>query len=258
MAKGTYYLLSDGASVAKLKHGKEELGITNAGLYLAPADMVEGIQMCAAHSKGCRNACLFNSGLAERFHAINERRKKKTELWRDQPEAFLYLLVQDLELLEARSLIEKTYPAARLNCTSDVVWERHPVMRYGEKYDNVFEAFPDTQFYDYTKLPGRIASKEHGRLPENYHITFSLSEENDKTALKALDAGLNVAVAMFIKKGQPPETFSGFPVVDGDKHDFRFLDPAEGGHIVALSPKGFRGRHDESGFVKQPDYVIGA
>lgn len=252
----SYHLLSDGKDVAKLKHGAEELRIESVGLYLAPSDTVEGLNLCPAASPDCRTDCLFNSGLAERFRSINEQRKARTEFFRDQYEAFMYLLVQDLERLERSADKHGTWPAARLNCTSDVNWINRRANRGGRLYDDLFQAFPDIQFYDYTKLPSAITYKRHGMIPANYHLTFSLSEINDKVALRAIEAGFNVAVPMRIKKGAPPATFSGYPVIDGDKHDFRFLDP-KGGHIVALSPKGqIAKNHLDSGFIKEIDYVI--
>jgi hypothetical protein len=37
-------------------------------------------------------------------------------------------------------------------------------------------------------------------------------------------------------------------LVNGDEHDFRFLDK-RGGHIVVLTPKGKEAKADTSGFV---------
>jgi hypothetical protein len=69
-------------------------------------------------------------------------------------------------------------------------------------------------------------------------LTFSLSEENDADAIKALSEGYNVAVVLNIGKNEPkPATWGGYPVIDGDETDIRFRDP-KGGHIVALSAKG--------------------
>jgi hypothetical protein len=44
-----------------------------------------------------------------------------------------------------------------------------------------------------------------------------------------------------------PDTWHGFPVIDGDAHDLRHLDPR--GVVVALSPKGPKAKKDKSGFV---------
>ena len=44
------------------------------------------------------------------------------------------------------------------------------------------------------------------------------------------------------------ETWNGYPVIDGDRHDARFLDPQ--GCVIGLRAKG-TARKDTSGFVFQ-------
>jgi len=117
--------------------------------------------------------------------------------------------------------------------------------RYGlpqGEFRNLMELFPRVQFYDYTKLAKRIRSD---RMPGNYHLTFSLTETNLTTALGVLEAGRSVAVVT----AAPLETFHGFPVVDGDRNDFRFMDP--GGVAVLLKPKGALARSG-SPFIYDP------
>lgn len=246
-----YHLLSDGGSVAKLRHMREELNVLSAGLYLAPANVVPGANLCPASTHGCRADCLFYAGLAGRFASINHVRAEKTKLWVQKPQAFVYLLERDLETLIHAAEKKGAQPVCRLNCTSDIAW-----MNMGPRLDFHIEEWPQIQFYDYTKLPGHIARHRNGQLPANYHLTFSLSETNDMQAVHALGSGLNVAVPMHIQKHHPPQTFSGYPTIDGDLHDYRFLDPP-GGHIVVLSAKGSRAKADRtSGFVKEPDYQL--
>jgi hypothetical protein len=60
-----------------------------------------------------------------------------------------------------------------------------------------------------------------------------------------LAAGQNVTVVF--RKSPFPVTFSGYPVIDGDQNDLRFLDPAP--CIVALRAKGAGARRDTTGFV---------
>jgi hypothetical protein len=252
----TYHLCSDSRSVAKLRHELDEFRLEAIGLYLAPANLVPGIEMCAGRSPFCTKLCLYNSGLSEVFSEINDRRVQRTVLFRDSRQAFMYLLMQDLETLRQRALRRQRRPVARLNATSDWMWEKQEIDVAGIQAENVMSLFPDIQFYDYTKVPGRIRLHALGKLPDNYHLTFSLSETNDKVSLRALEAGMNLAVPMHIKPHQPPETFSGYPVVNGDAHDYRFLDP-QGGYIVALSPKGKAAKKDfTSGFIKDVGYQL--
>ena len=82
-----------------------------------------------------------------------------------------------------------------------------------------------------------------GELPSNYHLTFSRSEKNHRTALSILKAGGQVAV-VFSGKALPTE-WKGFPVWDGGEHDARFEN--EPG-VVGLVAKG-AAKKDETGFV---------
>ncbi len=91
------------------------------------------------------------------------------------------------------------------------------------------------------------------RTRENYHLTFSRSEENEKEALASLDHGVSVAVVFDVRPSAAlPAEWMGYPVIDGDRHDLRFLDTLEGKgpFIVGLRAKGrARGKGGETGFV---------
>jgi len=107
----------------------------------------------------------------------------------------------------------------------------------------MMEAFPEMQFYDYTKVPRRRLSLERmGRVwPSNYHLTFSRSEDNEALAAEALEMGVNVAAVFSTLKGQPlPPLWTiganTYQVIDGDQDDLRYLDPH--GVIVGLRAKG--------------------
>ena len=124
-------------------------------------------------------------------------------------------------------------PAVRLNGTSDIQWEN--ILVGGQ---NIFEIFSDVQFYDYTKIPTRKV----GHI-NNYHLTWSYSEANDKYASWYDKIAYNIAVVF---NGAFPIYFKGREVVNGDESDLRFLDKRN--VVVGLKAKG-KARHDMSGFV---------
>ena len=78
----------------------------------------------------------------------------------------------------------------RLNGTSDVSWERF----------KIFEMFPGVQFYDYTKIYKRALKWAGGEYPKNYHITYSLNEDNKKLAFNILKKGGNISAVFRTKK----------------------------------------------------------
>jgi len=230
---------------AKTRKG-EKIGVLTGILYLAPSD-ISGYQVCPKSTEGCRKACLYSAGRAVAFPAIPAARIRKTVQFMEQREWFMEMLQRNIKSLIKKAAKLNMVPAIRLNGTSDIMWEKVSVVVDGIKYDSLMTAFPNVTFYDYTKVANR---KKAIALP-NYHLTFSLAENNDTEAEKAIHNGYSVAVVMDIKKTAPkPATWKGFPVIDGDESDVRFNDPA--GHIVALTAKG-QAKKDTSGFVRSPD-----
>lgn len=237
-------LLSINADAKTVKGNK--LGYLTGVLYLSPYNL-SGHQVCAKASAGCAAACLNTAGRGV-YNNVQQSRINKTQRFFNNRKGFIAKLVSDIEALIRKAGRENMIPVVRLNGTSDLPWEKFACIRNGVKYDSIMEAFSEVQFYDYTKILNRHKALS---LP-NYHLTFSLAEDNDKAAVKALEQGYNVAVVMDIKRAEPkPATWSGYPVVNGDETDLRFLDP-NGGHIVGLFPKG-KARKDEIGFVRAKD-----
>jgi hypothetical protein len=234
-------LLGVGADPKTIKGLKK--GVLTGVLYLAPYD-VSGYQVCPNSTKGCQGACLYTSGHG-RFTKTQESRINKTKWFFEDRESFMQVLIKDIEKLIRKADRENLIPAIRLNGTSDIAWEKIRVVHEGVTYRSIIDLFSDTQFYDYTKVLGRSRAISL----DNYQLTFSLAEDNDAEALKALDQGYNVAVVMDLKKNDPkPAHWGGFPVIDGDETDVRFMDE-QGNHIVALFAKG-DAKKDTSGFVR--------
>ncbi len=225
-------------------------------LHLAPANL-SGYETCPKRTEGCSAACLNTAGRGGMFkkgattNVIQEARKRKTRMFFEQRADFLNALVADIELAIKQSAKVNLVPVFRLNGTSDLSFEKYSVVRNGVEYKNVFEAFPDVQFYDYTKVLGRKIAN----IP-NYHLTFSAADGNDADVQKAIQQGYNVATVFGLKKTEPmPATYNGLPVFNGDESDLRFLDPK--GVIVGLYAKG-KAKKDESGFVKYPTIMLKA
>lgn len=225
-------------------------------LHLAPAD-VSGYETCPKRTAGCTAACLNTAGRGGMFkkgestNVIQEARKRKTRLFFENRELFMQLLVKDIELGIKQSANIGLIPVFRLNGTSDLAFEKYEVVRNGQIFRNIFAAFPEVQFYDYTKILGRKVKDI-----ANYQLTFSAADGNDADVYRAIAEGLNVAVVFGIKKTLPmPESFLGRPVFNGDESDLRFLDPK--GVVVGLYAKG-KAKKDVSGFVKYPTILLKA
>lgn len=246
-------------------------GWLTAILHLAPASL-SGRNVCPHATAGCRVACLNTAGRGgialdgDGLNPIQVARIRRTRWLQRDRSAFMAAVSSNIEAHIRRAARHGLSPAVRLNGTSDLPWERlgaYPVIRGGVSYPNVYRAFPEVRFYDYTKWPRHLrGERKGGDLPANYALTFSLADGNSENAIRALRDGLNVAVVFSTRKGAAlPDwwqlaagdgrggvgDFIIANVVDGDRTDLRFLDPT--GVVVGLRAKG-RAINDRSGFVR--------
>ena len=201
-------------------------------LNLAPYNL-SGFQVCPMASLGCQKACLHTAGNPVFMEQKNKGRINRTRFYFQDRIYFLSKLINEIANFEIWCDKNGFKPVVRLNTTSDVAWERH----------GIFEKFPNITFYDYTKIYKRALKYVNGQYPSNYHLTYSLNEDNKKEAFDILSKGGNIS-AVF--RNKLPLKYSGFNVVSGDNHDLRFLDPQN--VIVGLKAKG-KAKNDYSGFV---------
>lgn len=220
---------------AKTVKGQSK-GYLTAILYLAPAD-ISGYEVCPKRTAGCSSACLYKAGRGA-FSNVQQSRIAKTKFYFENRALFMSQLRAEITAFIRKAQRMGLIPVVRLNGTSDIPFERAPV----DGFSNIMSAFPNIQFYDYTKRANRR------NLPPNYHLTFSLAENNDADAQVALENGMNVAVVFRTKN--LPTTFWGRTVINGDDSDLRFLDGQ--GKIIGLKAKG-PAKRDTSGFVREND-----
>lgn len=190
----------------------EKLNFDTLVLYLS-ASKNAGVDLCKFASTGCRLACLVASG-----HALIESRAGKNTIaisrivktWltvyrRDIADT---VLCAEIESAKRRAEKRGRKFAVRINGTSDLC------------FADVINAFPDVQFYDYTKNPQRV------ELP-NYHLTFSYADTSKariKHYKQALNRGQSIAFPViasdFEEACAMPDCYSM------DDTDLRFLDKA--------------------------------
>jgi hypothetical protein len=225
-------------------------------LHLAPATL-SGHNTCPKATAGCIAACLNTAGRGGMFkkgentNVIQKARIRKTVFFYEERAGFFEWLVADIKLAIKQAAKQNLVPVFRLNGTSDISWEKYTVEVDGVTYINIFAAFPNVQFYDYTKVLGRKVNNI-----ANYHLTFSAADGNDADVMSAMTQGYNIAVVFGIKKGSAmPDTYKFMPVFNGDESDLRFLDPANS--VVGLYAKG-KAKKDTSGFVKYPSIMLKA
>jgi hypothetical protein len=236
------YALSSILGVDNAKTSKGyKAGYLTGIVYLMPDS-----KLCPmSETAQCAEACLVSAGRG-RFDSVAIARRERTRLFRDDRSLFLSLLCAEIDgLITKANKLGKT-PCVRLNGTSDLDWSRIFV---GD--ETLFERYSSVQFYDYTKSPSivRKATKV-----ANWHVTMSYSEANAHYSALSFAAmrehGVNLAVVFGDKL---PEYWHGLRVIDGDKDDLRFRDPAY--VIVGLTAKG-KAKQDQTGFVVRNTNLI--
>jgi hypothetical protein len=204
-------------------------------LHLAPYTVAGVGNVCPKATPGCIASCLNLAGRGGMFkdggtNMIQQARIRKTREFFADRSAFMFNLAAEIQKAINYSEKKGLTPVFRLNGTSDLSWEKYEVGSTGQ---NIFELFPEVQFYDYTKVLGRKVAGIN-----NYHLTFSRAESNDADVKRALKAGMNVAAVY----DEIPEG-----MYSADETDLRFLDPKVG--MMGLKVKGHRAKKDYSGFV---------
>lgn len=182
-----------------------------------------------------------------RLQASIDSLRRKAKIYGRQP-------TQELRNAGAVRFSGEYTPVVRLNGTSDIPWENDIGGR-----QSLITANSDLTFYDYTKSSERMLSFLDGKMPRNYHLTFSMGGTEDDAVPDILRRGGNVTVVF--PKGDKPKRWGGdvvirtpkgtqalimpvVPCINGDTDDLRFLDEVEKkakgistGVVVALSMK---------------------
>lgn len=198
-------------SSQKIEKGKKQ-NFDTLVLYLS-ASKNAGVDLCKFASTGCRLACLVASG-----HALIEKRSGKNKIdvsrivksWlaiyrKDIAET---VLLAEIESAKKRAERKGRKFSVRLNGTSDI------------DFYNVINAYPNVQFYDYTKDPERVELA-------NYHLTFSYSQASKARInhyKQAIQRGQSIAFPVIASEFEQacslPDCYSM------DETDLRFLDNA--------------------------------
>jgi hypothetical protein len=245
---GLSYLGSINSSAKIVKN--EKFNVNTYIIYLAPASM-SGYNVCAGASPECIASCLNFSGhnkigkLDENnLSKIDKSRIKKTKLFFENREFFTLWAIAEIQYYYVKSLNMGFDFSVRFNGTSDINIETVKV----NNGCNLLQIFPQIQFYDYTKIYNRLNLKNKY---SNYHLTYSYSGRNMVECLEALSNGHNVAIPF---NEYLPDTFAGYPVLNADISDLRYLDAA--GHVAGLKFKKVRNKtvNENNVFVINPNH----
>lgn len=239
----TSYLIGSSSHKIELSNRTKGAKFLSAILYLLQ-EKLSGVQICPHATESCKEVCLGthsgHAAMVERgakTNTVQVARLKRTLLLTKHKEVFMKTLRKELDSMVKKAKAKGVSPAFRFNGTSDL-----PIENMG-----IMQDYPEVQWYDYTKSKSRMIKFLAGKMPSNYHLTFSYTPEHVEDAQEILALGGNVAVVFNEKtkkiKGERQlpsfvgKSFLGHEIIDGDLHDLRFDDP-QGGYVVGLCRKG--------------------
>ena len=235
-------LLSIGSDSKTIKGQK--YGYLTGILYLAPSTTTKYNTCPMAEIAQCADACLYSAGRGAMSN-VKQSRINKTIYFYEDRQGFMNTLVKNINSLKVTAKNKGLIPLVRLNGTSDIKWENIEFTENGIRYNNIFDRFPELQFYDYTKTTNRTKIS-------NYDLTYSYSGvlNYQKYVTIAKNKGMRIAV-VFRSVKIIPKMFIGLKVISGDNSDIRHLDDHK--VIVALYAKG-QAKKDNTGFVVDNGY----
>jgi len=216
----------------------EALGLALIRGFHGLPGVAAGRGEACADRGSCYRSCLAWTGHGQMPTVLSARRvRHRFFIGSDgKPTAQgLRALSHDVERLELDARYRGLPAGVRLNVLTDYPWE---VLA-----PNLFQAFPAVTFYDYTKSLERWRRYLAGKLPTNYSLTFSASEDVRLDVLWPLlerkakrPARVAVVCADDVRQGVLGRRRGGVVCVDGDAHDATWLQPAPA--VLALSAKG--------------------
>ncbi len=219
------------------KTAKAPEGWANYILLMGPSEDVPLAKLCP-HAGLCASVCLRFSGRNPMARPVQEARAR---VWAENRTLFLLEAKEELRRLVKREARKGNQVCARFDGLSDT----------GDA-KVLAEALPQVQFVDYTKDKQRYWHwlLYRDNFPPNWHLTFSRDRQADNEFCRqVLGLGGTAAVVFF---SQVPKEWEGYPVIDGDAHDLRFMDPR--GVVVGLKVKG-KGIYTANRKVKQ-EFVL--
>ena len=202
----------------------EKYGYRTHVLYLAPGDL-SGNEVCFWRSEECFKACLYLSGRGY-MKSVQASRIAKTKRYFADKKQFINDLCEEIHKTSLSANKAGYIPVYRLDGTSDLGLAQ-----------KIAPKFKHLQFYDYTK--------NFKRKPKtNWHITYSFDGGNWQNCRRILSNSKNVGSKIvgpcgnvaIVFKNKLPTHYRGWPVIDGDQNDLRFLDRKNS--IVGLKIKG--------------------
>ena len=226
------------------------INFINAGLTMSPhkeaSEFFErAFNHCPFATEACALACVGAETGQGKLPSSKIARMGRTVALYFDPVLFkelIHLEIKELEIEARKREIltgENWRIAFRPNVASDNIQFADYLAMMHHQNDRIV-------FYDYTVIQKAVTDNK-GSVNRVYSRKDS---SNEKQCLDVLKKGFGVAVVF---AGDLPDTWQGYPVIDGDVNDLWFTrKPEEGGFVVGLKVKGSNAQKQaciDSGFA---------
>jgi len=249
-------ILGTNTKLAKLPNGRE---VINSGCTMAPSRRSTIVNVCEWATAACIATCVLWFAGRRAGARMRDCDRAVTALWFYWPERFYSRYDRELTNQENRAAAAGVESYNRPNVASDL------------NHDRIVSKHPRTTFYDYTAGFARMMDYLLGRLPQNYHLTFSVKESTPfEHVREVIGRGGNVAVVVDTYYWGPTHRYGllplravfqtadgesfDVPVIDGDRHDIRTPEFDGRGKMIGLRLKAqsnkVKEKARETGFAK--------
>ena len=230
-----YTLLTTSKTQAKLAKNTKELNVYSIGLSIAPHTLQNNnisnvvYNVCSNSTSNCRKNCvIWQAGNPAYIPNKRKAMLNRKEFLIRNTSLFLACLIRLVELESFYSIKNKLVMTYRGNIASDLNYENVKTIYNNKKItlQNIINTFIqntiinnfDNVPYDYTKNYNRKQNK-------NYHLAYSVNDNDINKSLTALKNGLDLAIIFNVSKNEKLPKFYRIgnrvlTVLDRDKHDY--------------------------------------
>jgi hypothetical protein len=250
-------ILSSNAKIEKTPAG---VPIVNSGISLAPAKRSGVMNVCKDATAACIAACVLWFAGRTMTAVVRGAAIARTMLFRFNPARFFERLDREIDAQESAADAIGARSFIRPNAASD--------LDYGPA---IAARHPRSTLYDYTKVRERVRDYIAGKLPANYHVSYSVHENSEfADVAEFLRGGANVVVVVDSYYWGPSKRYGTLPAfvtfcgpagdtltvraIDGDIYDIRTPEFDGNGVAVCLRLKSQSNKVKEaarkSGFAR--------
>lgn len=185
---------------------------------------------CTGFGDKAKSPCLETAGNG-RHVQVAGCRSDRADLYFSDRVLFYDLIDRELAIHQATCKALGQIPVVRLDTFSSLwLWQKRDFLPIMHKYMAM-----GVVFYDYVKAPIEVIKKAMALSPD-LDLSISFHEQMHHLEVREALKISRLVVPFDVSKPEGlPKTWRGFPVINGDRHDLRFIEKT--GIVIGLCAK---------------------